>query len=65
MCTGNSMKTVVSDAADCDSCDGTSNVPNTGHTACGKRSWGWDRGSNCVALIYWLVVWILDAHDTL
>ena len=39
MCTGYGIKTVVGNAVDCaDTCDGTSNVPNAGHTACGKRS---------------------------
>ena len=36
MCTGNTIKSTVGDDATCtQTCDGTTNVPNAGHTACG------------------------------
>ena len=40
LCTGNTIKSKKGDAADCNNdtaCDGTKNVPNSGHTACGKN----------------------------
>ena len=39
MCTGNEIKSAAGDATDCSAdtaCDGSSHVPNPGHTACGK-----------------------------
>ena len=39
-CTGNTIKSAPGDAGDCSadqSCDGTTNVPNAGHTTCGEQ----------------------------
>ena len=39
LCPGNTIKSVQGDASDCNAetpCDGVSNEPNAGHTACGK-----------------------------
>ena len=41
MCTGNDIKSAIGEATDCSAdteCDGSSHVPNPGHTACGKFS---------------------------
>ena len=40
LCTGNNIKSTIGDAADCDAdtaCDGTTKVPNSENTACGKN----------------------------
>ena len=40
LCTGNTIKSMTGDAADCNNdtaCDATTKVPNSGHTACGKN----------------------------
>ena len=39
LCTGNKIKSMRGDSADCTTdttCDGTTKVPNLGHTACGN-----------------------------
>ena len=39
MCSGNTIKSMTGDATDCNTdaaCDGTTKVPNEGHTVCGK-----------------------------
>ena len=39
ICPGNTIKPASGDAANCDAaepCDGTTTVPNAGHTACGE-----------------------------
>ena len=39
LCTGYTIKSMTGDAADCNNdtaCDGTKNLPNSGHTACSK-----------------------------
>ena len=39
LCTGNKIKTMTGDAADCDAdeaCDEPLKIPNAGHTACGR-----------------------------
>ena len=39
LCTGNKIKSMIGDAADCDDdarCDGITNIPNQSHTTCGK-----------------------------
>ena len=39
MCTGNTIKTTVGDAGNCDAdqpCDGIKTIPNNNHTACGN-----------------------------
>ena len=39
LCSGNKIKSMIGDVADCNAdtaCDGNTNVPNSGHTACGK-----------------------------
>ena len=39
MCTGNEIKSTPGDTTDCTAdmpCDGTTNVPNDNHTACGE-----------------------------
>ena len=37
-CTGNTVKSTEGDAASCPTvCNGMTKVPNSGHTACGKR----------------------------
>ena len=39
LCPGNKIKTTVGDASNCDAdppCNGTNQVPNSGHTACSK-----------------------------
>ena len=41
LCTGNTIKSTSGDATDCNTdaaCNGTDNIPNTGHTACGSFS---------------------------
>ena len=41
LCTGNTIKSTIGDASDCDadtSCDGTTKVPNAEHTACGRTA---------------------------
>ena len=43
LCTGNKIKTAAGVATNCDAdtpCDGSTNVPNSGHTACGLYHWG-------------------------
>ena len=39
LCTRNTIKSMTGDATDCNTdaaCDGTTKVPNSGHTLCGK-----------------------------
>ena len=39
LCTGNKIKYMTGDAANCNAdtaCDGITEVPNSGHTTCGK-----------------------------
>ena len=37
LCTGNKMKSITGDSADCEtSCNGNTNIPNGAHTSCGK-----------------------------
>ena len=36
LCPKNQIKSNSGDTSNCTSCDGESNVPNSGHTACGE-----------------------------